>query len=350
MMTMILLGFHAMANVIDAPSRGAGKTAGTELLDSQSPTDESSGSERLETSESDLRTDAQNRRRFANISWWALGWLGFAHIVVIAVAPFTFTWTGLAVAVALHWLTGSIGICLCYHRLLTHSGMKTPTWMKYALASVGCLAGEGAPLDWVADHRKHHKHSDQEGDPHSPHDGAWWSHMFWLAFRTHNGDREGYLKKWAPDLYKLRGMRMMDYFFLPIHFACGLMLLGIGYAFGGMELGISLVVWGMFVRLVTVLHATWMVNSASHMWGYKNYETTDDSRNNWFVAIIAYGEGWHNNHHAHPRMAKHGHKWWEFDITWQAIKALRAVGLVWDVVDYRTAAEKKERESAKTAP
>ncbi|MEM6468236.1 MAG: acyl-CoA desaturase [Planctomycetota bacterium] len=294
-------------------------------------------------------SDAKKRKRFENVSWWALGWLGFAHLVVLTVAPFTFTWTGLAVAVALHWLTGSIGICLCYHRLLTHTGMKTPTWFKYVLTSIGCLAGEGAPLDWVADHRKHHKHSDQDGDPHSPHDGSWWSHMFWLAFHTHNGDRAAHLKRWAPDLYKLRGMRMMDYLFLPIHFASGLILFAAGYAFGGMELGVSLVVWGMFVRLVTVLHATWLVNSASHMWGYRNYETTDDSRNNWFVAIIAYGEGWHNNHHAHPRMAKHGHNWWEFDITWQSIRLLRAVGLVWDVVDYRFAKEKKENDRAKLA-
>ena len=292
---------------------------------------------------------AAERRRFANLSWWAIGWLGMAHLVVIFGAPFTFTWAGLAVAVGLHWLTGSLGICLGYHRLLTHSGMKTKTWFKYLLTGIGCLAGEGSPLDWVADHRKHHKHSDQEGDPHSPNEGSWWSHMFWLAYHTHNGDRTGYLKRWAPDLYKLRGMRMMDYLFLPIHILSGVILFGIGYAFGGTPLGTSLVVWGVFVRLVTVLHATWMVNSASHMWGYKNYETTDDSRNNWLVAIVAYGEGWHNNHHAHPRMAKHGHKWWEFDITWQAIKLFRALGLVWDVVDYRSAAEKKARESGEAA-
>ena len=287
---------------------------------------------------------ANDRKRFANISWWAIGWLGLAHAVVLGFAWYTFTWTGLAVMLGLHWLTGSIGISLGYHRLLTHSGMKTKTWFKYVLAGIGSLAGEGTPLDWVADHRKHHKHSDQEGDPHSPHDGSWWSHMFWLAYHTHNGDRKAYLQKWAPDLYKLRGMRIMDYLFLPIHIASGAILFGVGYYFGGASFGASLLVWGLFVRLVGVLHATWMVNSASHMWGYKNYETTDDSRNNWLVAIIAYGEGWHNNHHAHPRMAKHGHKWWEFDITWQAIRLFRTLGLVWDVVDYRNAKEKKAKE------
>ena len=288
---------------------------------------------------------AADRLRFANISWWAVGWLTVAHLACFA-APFTFTWAGLGVMVALHWVSGSLGICLGYHRLLTHSGMKTYPWVRYTFAMIGSFAGEGSPLDWIADHRKHHAHSDQEGDPHSPHDGGWWSHIFWLAFHTHNGDRVNYLMRWAPDLYKDRGMRLIDKLFLPLHITVSFALVGIGYAIGGWELGISLLVWGMFVRLVGVLHATWMVNSASHLWGYKNYETTDDSRNNWLVAIIAYGEGWHNNHHAYPRMAKHGHKWWEIDVTWMAIRTLKALGLVWDVVDYRTVAEKKEREAA----
>jgi stearoyl-CoA desaturase (delta-9 desaturase) len=296
----------------------------------------------------DVGPTARERRRWDNLSWWAIGWLTLAHLVVLA-APFTFTWTALLVALGLHWLTGSLGICLGYHRLLTHTGMKTYNWVRYLFAGIGTLAGEGSPLDWVADHRKHHAHSDQEGDPHSPHEGGMWSHIFWLAYHTHNGDRQAYLQRWVPDLYKDRGMRLLDVLFLPLHILTGLALFGIGYWFGGAELGTSLVVWGMFVRLVTVLHATWMVNSASHMWGYRNYETTDDSRNNWLVAILAYGEGWHNNHHAYPRMAKHGHKWWEFDITWQAIRLLRATGLVWDVVDYRNAAEKKEHSTSQVA-
>lgn len=296
----------------------------------------------------DVGPTAAERRRFDNLSYWAIGWLTIAHLVVLA-APFYFSWTGLIVAIVLHWFTGSLGICLGYHRLLTHTGMKTYNWVRYLFASIGMLAGEGTPLDWVADHRKHHACSDQEGDPHSPHDGGWWSHVFWLAYHTHNGDRTAYLQRWVPDLYKEAGMRRMDWMFLPAHIAVGLALFAVGYFTRDAEFGISLLVWGMFVRLVTVLHATWMVNSASHIWGYKNYETTDDSRNNWLVAIVAYGEGWHNNHHAYPRMAKHGHKWWEFDITWQAIRLLRATGLAWDVVDYRTAAEKKAAEESRDA-
>ncbi len=283
-----------------------------------------------------------------NASWWAIGWLTMAHLVCLA-APFYFSWSGLAIALVLHWMTGSLGICLGYHRLLTHDGMKTYPWVRTLFATIGTLAGEGTPLDWVADHRKHHKHSDQVGDPHSPHDGPWWSHMFWLAFRSHNGDRKAYLNRWVPDLYKLRSMRVLDVLFLPAHILVACTLYGVGYAVGGPALAMSWLIWGMFVRLVGVLHVTWLVNSASHMFGYRNYETTDDSRNNWLVAILAYGEGWHNNHHAYPRMAKHGHKWWEFDITWMAITLLKKLGLVWDVVDYRTAAEKREKLAAAEA-
>ena len=296
----------------------------------------------------DVAPTTGDRRRFANVSYWALGWLTMAHLVALT-APFTFTWEALAVTLVLHWMTGSLGICLGYHRLLTHTGMKTYNWVRYFFTTIGLLAGEGTPLDWVADHRKHHACSDQEGDPHTPRDGGWWSHLTWLAYHTHNGDSKAYLQRWAPDLYKEKGMRVLDILFLPAHIAVTGILFGIGYMWQGMDLAISLVVWAMFLRLVTVLHATWMVNSVSHMWGYRNYETTDDSRNNWLVAIVAYGEGWHNNHHAYPRMAKHGHRWWEFDITWQAIRLLRALGLVWDVVDYRNAAEKKAADQAKAS-
>ena len=291
---------------------------------------------------------AKERVRKNNISYWAVGWLGLAHLIVIGLAWQTFSWAGLGVMVVLHWFTGSLGICLGYHRLLTHTGMKTKPWVRYMFACFGSLAGEGSPLDWIADHRKHHAFSDQEGYPHSPHEGAWWSHMNWLAFHTHGGDRNAYLQRWAPDLFKDKGMRIIDKMFLPIHIISGMILYGVGHWISGPELAASLLVWGLFVRLVGVLHATWMVNSASHIWGYRNYETTDDSRNNWFVAIIAYGEGWHNNHHAYPRMAKHGHKWWEFDITWQAIKLLRVLGLVWDVVDYRNISEKKARDESES--
>jgi len=205
---------------------------------------------------------------------------------------------------------------------------------------IGCLAGEGPPLLWVANHRLHHARSDQDGDPHSPRDGAWWSHAFWLAYRVGGRNPTEYYKKWAPDLQRDRFMRSLEYAFLPLNVALSAVIMGAGYLIGGSSLAISWLVWAVCVRMVFVLHSTWLVNSASHIWGYRNYETRDDSRNNWWVALVTYGEGWHNNHHAHPRMAKHGHKWWEFDLTYQTIRLMRALGMAWDVVDYRSRSEK----------
>ena len=296
-----------------------------------------------------LFSETVRRKHRGNFSTYSVIWLAFIHLVVATAAYATFSWIGLAVMVGLYWFTGSVGICLGYHRLLTHSGMKTYGWIRYMIAVFGTLAAEGSVLDWVADHRKHHAFSDQDGDPHSPHDGGLWAHMGWLGFSTHHGDRKAYFEKWVPDLYKDRFMRFLDVMFLPAQFLFGGMLFAIGYFASGTELAVSLLVWGLFVRMVVVLHVTWLVNSASHMFGYKNYETTDDSRNNWLVAMLAFGEGWHNNHHAYPRMAMHGHKWWEFDITWQAIRVMRMLGLFWDVVDYRNAAEKKAMQEATAA-
>ncbi|NND98940.1 MAG: acyl-CoA desaturase [Pirellulaceae bacterium] len=335
-----------MASVIEEKTTKAKKRPGADLKPHEEAIPISND---VVTDKSGKAPQTRARMRRDNISWWSIGWLGLAHVVVLAFAIPTFSWAGLLTLIGLHWFTGSLGICLGYHRMLTHTGMKTHNWVRYVFATIGTLAGEGSALDWVADHRKHHAHSDQDGDPHSPHDGGIWSHMTWLVYNTHGGDRKGYLQRWVPDLYKERGMRILDMLFLPLHIASGFLLFGVGYYFGGMDLAWSLLVWGLFVRLIGVLHATWMVNSASHMFGYRNYETTDDSRNNWLVAIVAYGEGWHNNHHAYPRMAKHGHRWWEFDITWQAIRLMRATGLVWDVVDYRNAAEKKARDESMAA-
>ncbi len=268
------------------------------------------------------------------INWPTVGWLVLLHVGA-AFAPWTFTWQALAVMLVLHWFNGCIGITLGFHRLLTHSSLQTYKPVKYFFAFVGGLAGEGSAIDWVSNHRKHHACSDQEGDPHSPRDGAWWSHMLWLAYVLSGEARERHVNRWAPDLAKDPVMQWIGAMFIPSHIVMGAALMGIGYAMGGWPMAWSFLVYTVFLRLVLVLHATWLVNSASHMWGYKNYETTDDSRNNWFVALITYGEGWHNNHHAYPRMAPHGHKWWEFDITYSMIRLMKATGLAWDVVDYK---------------
>ncbi len=267
-------------------------------------------------------------------------WLIALHVLALA-APFCFSWSGLVLAVVFHWMAGSLGICLGFHRLLTHTGLDVPGWLRGTFATIGTLAGEGGPISWTANHRKHHAFSDQVGDPHSPRDGGWWSHAFWLAYNTDGGDREGYLRKWVPDLIKDKFLMFLEDYFLPIHIVFGAIITGAGYLVGGPSLAFSWFTWAIALRLVAVLHTTWFVNSASHIWGYRNYETRDDSRNLWWVGLIAYGEGWHNNHHAIPRLAQHGHRWWEFDMTYQFICMLRFLGLAKNVVDLKSMKAKK---------
>ncbi len=259
-------------------------------------------------------------------------WLVAVHLGLLA-APFFFTWQAVVLTFVLHWLTGGIGICLGYHRLFTHRSFETSKPVRWFLAWLGGLAGEGSVVHWVANHRKHHALSDQPDDPHSPHAGGWWSHMFWFTPKFSPREYREHNQRWAPDLAQERFMLFLDRTFILWHILLAFVLYGAGYLLGGVFMGWSFVVWGSFVRLAFVLHSTWFVNSASHMWGYRNYETRDDSRNNWWVALITYGEGWHNNHHALPRMARHGHRWWEVDVTFWTIRLCEKLGLFWKVVD-----------------
>jgi len=265
------------------------------------------------------------------IDWPVVLWIVALHAGALA-APFFFTWKSVLLAVVLAWLTGGVGICLGYHRLLTHSSFTTFRPVKWMIAWLGGLAGQGSPLTWVANHRKHHAYSDQDGDPHSPHDGGWWSHMLWLMPRFNSKYYDSLYQRYAPDLMKDPFMRVLDRTFLLWYFLLGGALFFVGWAGWDTYTGWSFVVYGMFVRLVYVLHTTWFVNSATHMWGYRNYETSDDSRNLWWVGLLSFGEGWHNNHHAFQRAADHGHRWWEFDVTYFTICVMEKLGLAWNVV------------------
>jgi stearoyl-CoA desaturase (delta-9 desaturase) len=267
-------------------------------------------------------------------NWPTVFWLSLLHAGLLA-TPWTFSWSAMLLVLVLGWITGGLGVSLGFHRLLTHRSLSVARPVKWALAMLGTLAGQGPVIEWVADHRKHHAFTDRPGDPHSPHDGPWWSHIFWLAWTVSAADREAHCWRWAPDLMKDPVLRWMDRLYLLWHFLLGGLLFAMGYWFGGSSLGWSFVVWGMFVRLVYVLHATFLVNSASHMWGYRNYATRDESRNLWWVALITYGEGWHNNHHAYPTAACNWHRWWEFDPTYLTIRLMRRLGLAWNVVESR---------------
>ena len=272
------------------------------------------------------------KQRFPNgISWKTTIYIAGMHVGAIA-ALFFFSWQGLVAFFILHFMSACLGVTLGYHRLLTHGSFLCHRPLKYLLTICGMLSSEGSPLFWVATHRKHHVHSDEPEDPHSPRHGFWWAHMLWLHPRLKDEDLDAMFKRWAPDLYKDPVMRFFHNWFILVPIVTGIMLYLAGeYLMGG--IGISMVLWGLCARVVAVYHGTWFVNSATHMWGYKNYETKDDSRNNWWVAFLSYGEGWHNNHHAYQRLAKHGHRWWEVDITYMMIWCLKKTGLAWKVQD-----------------
>jgi stearoyl-CoA desaturase (delta-9 desaturase) len=262
------------------------------------------------------------------INWTTSFFMLAFHVGAVA-ALFFFTWKALALAIVLWWIAGSLGIGMSYHRLLTHRGYKTPKWMEYFLTVCGTLALEGGPIAWVATHRVHHQNTDKEGDPHSPQDGGLWAHMGWIMTgqAMHNSVNE--LQAYVPDLRKDKfHVWITKWHWVPLT-VLGIALFAIG--------GWPFLLWGVFVRTVFGLHSTWLVNSATHMWGSRRFLTDDTSKNSLWVALLTFGEGWHNNHHAVPQSARHGIVWYEIDLNWYGICALRAVGLAWDVKRHKLA-------------
>ena len=240
------------------------------------------------------------------------------HVGAI-VALFYFTWSALAVAVITYILAINVGIGMGYHRLLTHRGYKVPKWLEYSIAVCATLALEGGPIFWVATHRVHHQNSDHPGDPHTPREGTWWAHAGWILSGKAMHSETAILSRYAPDLAKDRFYVLLSkYHWVPLT-TLGAVLLAIG--------GLPWVLWGIFLRVTLGLHATWLVNSATHLWGSRRFETRDDSRNNWWVALLTGGEGWHNNHHAHPVSARHGLTWYEVDPNYYGIWLLKKLGL-----------------------
>ncbi|MBI4115021.1 MAG: fatty acid desaturase [Candidatus Omnitrophica bacterium] len=251
-------------------------------------------------------------------NFWVIGWILLMHLGALA-APFTFTWPAFFLFLFLSWVTGGIGICLCYHRLLTHASFRVPKPLEYFLTFLGVLASEGGPINWVARHRIHHAYPDTERDPHSPRQGFWWSHMFWLFKHKPILDNYELYSPYAKDLARDPVHRFLN----NTHGLYQIFLGVILYLWGGFPF----LVWGLFLRTVFVYHITWFVNSATHKWGYKSYAVNDDSSNLWWVALLSFGEGWHNNHHAFQRSARHGLKFWEFDQTYLTIKFLELLKL-----------------------
>ncbi|HSI11323.1 MAG TPA: fatty acid desaturase [Chthoniobacter sp.] len=280
--------------------------------------------------------------------------IGFilCHVLAaLAFIPWLFSWSGVAAFVAGLYFFGILGINIGYHRLLTHRSFRCPRWLERTLAILGTCGMQFSPAFWVAVHRCHHQHSDAEHDPHSPVRGFIWAHFGWLITRRpRHQTRAILIDRYAPDLIRdpFYGAleRGSTWIVLPVLSWLALFLVGLAGALAAghglaraVQLGASLSVWGGPLRTVFVWHTTWAVNSVTHFWGYRNYATPDDSRNNAIVALLAGGEGWHNNHHADPRSARHGHRWWEVDPSWWTIRLLMACGLATNVV-HPTAAQR----------
>ena len=277
-------------------------------------------------------------------NWPYIIGIGAYHAVaVLAFMPGYFTWSGLAVAIVGTHLCGLFGINLCYHRLLTHRGLKCPKWLEHAMVVIAMSCLQETPARWVAIHRRHHQFADEQPDPHSPLAGFFWSHIGWILVHQPELSRLGIYERYAKDILRDRfyvalerhnWLIWINLLQMPMFFGAGFAVAWLSgeTAAAAAMTGLSILMFGVFVRTVLVWHITWAINSVTHVWGYRNYETDEDSRNNLVVGLISNGEGWHNNHHADPRSARHGHRWWEIDNTWLTIRFLERIGLATDVV------------------
>ncbi len=255
--------------------------------------------------------------RAGTINWKNVTIISSFHLVAI-VALFTFSWQNLAALLIVKWMVGSLGIGVGWHRLLTHRSFKAPKWLEYTLSILATMSIQDSPEKWIATHRIHHKFTEMDGDPHSTRSGFWWAQIGWVLRGTAQDHDEATLKRYVPDLLKDRGHRLISkYYYVPVIISAFIL-----FAIGGW----TMVIWGVVARVVVQWHATWFVNSLSHIYGDRPYETADDSTNNWFVALVSFGEGWHNNHHAFPTSARHGLEWFQFDMNWIAIRIFEKLG------------------------
>ena len=256
------------------------------------------------------------------------------HVLALLVlVPWYFSWSGVVLCFAGLYVFGTLGINLAYHRMLTHRSLVLPKWLEYCVSTLAVCCLQDSPARWVAIHRLHHQHSDDQPDPHSPLVSLLWGHFGWIVVKNSDHERifryENYCRDILKDPYYFWLERNLHW--AVVYLAHALVFLLAGGAVGlattgswlaGLQLGLSWVIWGVVLRTVLVWHITWTVNSLGHIYGYQTYSTGDSSRNNVLFALLSNGDGWHNNHHAFQRCAAHGHKWWEFDVTFLTIQAL----------------------------
>jgi sn-1 stearoyl-lipid 9-desaturase len=245
------------------------------------------------------------------------GFMVFIHSVsLLAFFPQFFCWSAFCVFLVLYFLTASVGVCGGYHRYLGHRTFMAPQWFDWLIVFLGSLSCQHGPIRWVSQHRAHHRYSDTKGDPHNAKNGFFYSHIGWMLYENRKFDNDkGALDICSDDFYKF-----LDKYYILNQVILGVILFIIG--------GLPWVVWGIFVRLVAVYHATWLINSACHKFGYRNYNVKDTSTNNWFVNWLTFGEGNHNNHHRNPKVAKSSERWFEFDPTYGWIWLMGKLGII----------------------
>ncbi len=293
--------------------------------------------------------------RFDRVIWLYVTTVVTIHVAALAaLVPWLFSWTGLALAVFGVPFYG-MGITLGYHRLLAHRSLTVPKWLEHGFALFAQCSLQDTPAKWVTVHRMHHVFSDEQPDPHSPLVNFFWSHFEWLFYHNMATRTIGSMQKYAHDILQDPFyMRMEKSYVGPAIYLAHLLMYPIagavigwmttGTAIGALQFSLSLFVWGGLVRTVLGWHVTWSVNSLTHLFGYRNYETDESSKNNWFVGLVALGEGWHNNHHHDPAAASVWHRWWEFDLTYCVILVLKHLGLATKIVE-----PKRVRRSRRTA-
>jgi stearoyl-CoA desaturase (delta-9 desaturase) len=276
--------------------------------------------------------------RWLNLAGVLLPFIGFVVAVVLLWNTLV-DWADLAVMLVMYVISG-YGVTLGFHRLLTHRSFQTFKPVEYTLAILGSLAVQGPVISWVADHRKHHAHTDQEGDPHSPHghggglrgavSGLWYAHMGWLFHVSGTSDHARY----ARDLHEDRGMRVIHRTF-GLWVTVGLLMpAALGYALDPtLEGALTAALWGGPVRIFALHHVTWSINSVCHFFGTRRFDVEDHSTNVFWLSLLSFGESWHHNHHTFPRSARHGLRWWEVDPTGWLIRGMRRVKLAWNVVE-----------------
>jgi fatty-acid desaturase len=316
--------------------RGApGRTAGAAASSTRRPAFINGGADGI------LRAAALHRARAGEPAppikrgtrWGTITFMVAIHVLaVVALLPQFWSVPAVASFLVLYWVTACLGVTIGYHRLLSHRAFRVPQWLERFFATCGALSCQHGPIDWVGLHRHHHKFSDTEVDHHTSLRGFWWSHMGWM-FTTIPA--MGAVPRLTGDLAKDPYYRWLNTWFLLLQLPLAGLLFWIGTITGAG--GWALVLWGIPLRLVVVYHCTWLVNSATHLWGEVAHDSGDGSRNNPWVAALTFGEGWHNNHHAFPHSARHGFGR-QIDLTWQHIRLLRRMGLATGVRLPRAAA------------